>query len=194
MLIAVEGPNGVGKSSLVAEVCAAIEALGQKALRTREPTDSTFGQAVRESEGHLFGRSLALAVAADRLAHCETVIQPSISRDVFVITDRYLASSLALQSLDGVDMSETYEINRHVPAADITIYLEAAPAILNERIAARKKLSRFEETKSRDDEIGAFRLAKAFLDGHGWHQRTIESAALTVSEIAGMVVTEIALI
>src|SRR4051794_38572042 len=85
--IAVEGPNGVGKTTSAATLYALLQARGVPAHLTTEPSDTPFGRLVRSSESGLSGRALALAVAADRYTHVENEIKPAIDAgQVAIIT------------------------------------------------------------------------------------------------------------
>jgi dTMP kinase len=62
--IAVEGPNGVGKTTVAAVLAARLQArTGKRVHLTTEPTDTPLGRLLRRSESILQGRALALALA-----------------------------------------------------------------------------------------------------------------------------------
>lgn len=67
--IAVDGPNGVGKSTLIAAIKNKLEILGYDVYVTREPTDTKLGNFLREFAEQHSGVSLACMVAADRYEH-----------------------------------------------------------------------------------------------------------------------------
>jgi dTMP kinase len=192
--IAIEGPNGSGKSTFASLLSSRLSANPThltKTHLTKEPSNTPLGNLVRNAEESLAGESLALAVAADRHHHYHREIASALSCDATVITDRYIASSLALQSLDGVKMEYTYQINALVPPPDCSFYLDVDVATLGLRLSARTSLSRFERESSRRDERAAFERAFAFLESKGWNQHWIHATGL---DCQGVVDAAIALL
>ena len=92
--IAVDGPNGVGKSTLIEAIKNKLEVLGYAVYITREPTDTKLGNFLREFAEKHSGRSLACLVAADRYEHMTNEIIPALEEGQLVISDRYILSSL----------------------------------------------------------------------------------------------------
>jgi dTMP kinase len=95
LFIAVEGPNGVGKTTVARLLADRLAEHGSAGVHlTGEPTRTPLGQLLRRQESFLHGKALALALAADRAAHIETEIIPRLDDGLHVVTDRYVASSL----------------------------------------------------------------------------------------------------
>ena len=76
--IAVDGPNGVGKSTLIEAIKNKLEVLGYAVYITREPTDTKLGNFLREFAEKHSGISLACLVAADRYEHMTNEIIPAL--------------------------------------------------------------------------------------------------------------------
>jgi dTMP kinase len=96
-LIALEGVDGCGKSTQARLLA---DALGTEL--TFEPGASRLGQVLRslllDSDGPPRGaRAEALLMAADRAQHVEEVIAPALEEGRWVVTDRYVGSTLAYQ-------------------------------------------------------------------------------------------------
>ncbi|MFD0857283.1 dTMP kinase [Actinomadura adrarensis] len=89
VFLAVEGPNGVGKSTSARLLADRLAGRGFSVHLTTEPTRTRLGSLIRETEGELSGRALALAVAADRAAHVAVEIEPALADQKIVISDRY---------------------------------------------------------------------------------------------------------
>ncbi|MFE7712589.1 dTMP kinase [Streptomyces sp. NPDC057486] len=87
--------------------------------------------------------ALACLVAADRYEHVEHEIEPWLSAGDTVVTDRYLASTLVMQQLDGVPLKFLLDLNAHVLMPDLAVILTAHPSLIAERIAARGPRNRF---------------------------------------------------
>lgn len=182
--IAVEGPNGVGKTTSAATLYELLQARGILAYLTTEPSDTPFGRLVRSSESGLSGRALALAVAADRYAHVEHEILPAINAGQVVISDRYVQSSLVLQRLDGLTLPEIWQYNQHVPQPTLSFYLQCNAETIQARLNERGKLSRLERAGSPARELALYRDAFDFLDGCGWRQITIDCRDLSPEDVA----------
>ncbi|MFI6083309.1 dTMP kinase [Streptomyces sp. NPDC051217] len=116
---------------------------GQAVHRTVEPTTSALGACIREHFSHIGGHALACLVAADRYEHIEHEIEPRLRMGDTVICDRYLASTLVMQQLDGVPVKFLLDLNAHVLIPDLAVILTAPPGLIAQRIAARGPRNRF---------------------------------------------------
>lgn len=100
--ISLEGGEGVGKST---QVKALAEALGQRGLEivvTREPGGSEGAEKIRElllagPEERWGARAEALLFAAARADHVDKTIVPALEAGRWVLSDRFIDSSLAYQ-------------------------------------------------------------------------------------------------
>lgn len=129
--IVIEGLDGAGSTTQVRLLAERLRAEGIPVVTTAEPSGGEVGLQIRAIlEGRAAPdwdrRSLALLFAADRLDHLQRRILPALSSGTHVISDRYLLSSLAYQSLDA-PMEWVEAINRYARAPDRTIYLEVDP-------------------------------------------------------------------
>lgn len=156
MFIAVDGPNASGKTTICRELHQAISAKGRPCILTREPSDSAVGTFARDAQEVMCGKAYACLIASDRHEHIRRVIQPAIAESSSVISDRYVASSLALQALDGVNEEYIWAINQGFIVPDKYVFLDACSSVLEERLAARPTLSRFERDYSSSQEREAF--------------------------------------
>ncbi len=98
--IALEGGDGVGKSTQARGLQTWLESLGHEVVLTREPGGTPEGEQMRDlllHQGHLAPRAEALLFAADRAHHVASVIRPALARGAVVVTDRYVDSSVAYQ-------------------------------------------------------------------------------------------------
>jgi dTMP kinase len=104
--ISLEGGEGVGKSTQLAALAAALQGRGIKVLVTREPGGSPGAEAIRKlllegDERRWNQRAEALLFAAARSDHVETTIRPALERGEWVLSDRFVDSSLAYQGEAG---------------------------------------------------------------------------------------------
>lgn len=100
--ITLEGGEGVGKSTQVRALHAALAARGIDCVVTREPGGSSSAEAIRNllltgEDAGLSPEAEALLFAAARADHVEKTIKPALAEGRWVLSDRFLDSSLAYQ-------------------------------------------------------------------------------------------------
>ena len=100
--ISLEGGEGVGKSTQVKALASALAERGISTLVTREPGGSAGAEAIRElllqgDESRWGAKAEALLFAAARADHVEKTILPALKEGVWVLSDRFVDSSLAYQ-------------------------------------------------------------------------------------------------
>jgi dTMP kinase len=171
--IVIEGPNGVGKTTVTASLAQHLRRCGLPVHVTGEPSGTVLGQLIRSAESYLSGRALALAVAADRHAHLEQEVMPALRAGQDVLGDRYVQSSLVLQRLDGLSLTEIWGYNAHVLVPDLSVYLEEDAEVIAARLRERPALSRLEMEGSPARELALYQDAYRFLEQQGWPQITI---------------------
>lgn len=115
--ISLEGGEGVGKSTQMKALAAAIRSRGIDVLETREPGGSEGAEKIRtlllDNQSHWSANAEALLFAAARADHVEKTIKPALQAGKWVISDRFLDSSLAYQGEAGrIGIDEVREINR----------------------------------------------------------------------------------
>jgi dTMP kinase len=104
--ISLEGGEGVGKSTQVHALAAALRERGIEVIETREPGGSDGAEKIRhlllaDHEAHWSARAEALLFAAARADHVEKTIRPALESGKWVISDRFLDSSLTYQGAAG---------------------------------------------------------------------------------------------
>lgn len=100
--ISLEGGEGVGKSTQVQALADALREQGIDVLVTREPGGSPGAEAIRGllltgEDDRWSARAEALLFAAARSDHVETLIRPALEAGRWVLSDRFIDSSLAYQ-------------------------------------------------------------------------------------------------
>jgi len=111
--ITLEGGEGAGKSTQVEALMGSLERSGIAALRTREPGGSAGAEAIRRllldgADERWDAVSEVLLLNAARHDHVTRLIMPALVRGVWVVSDRFLDSTLAYQGY-----------GRGVPIADL---------------------------------------------------------------------------
>jgi len=192
LFVTLEGPNGVGKTTVIKDVAQKLSALGCSVLRTKEPTSSSLGDFLRNAE-ELYGKeTLACIAAADRYFHIEKEISPALAAGRIVLSDRYVESSLVLQRLDGCSFEFIWNINSQVLVPDLSVILVADPTILGQRLAIeRTKLSRFEREETREQEMRFYREAAEFIVQKGFNVLLLKNDKQPVGDTSERIVVEI---
>ena len=100
--ITLEGGEGVGKSTQVKALAKALRQRGIDVVITREPGGSEGAERIRElllsgSEDRWGPKAEALLFAAARADHIAKTIRPAVERGQWVLSDRFIDSSLAYQ-------------------------------------------------------------------------------------------------
>lgn len=115
--ISLEGGEGVGKSTQVRALHAALTARGIDSLVTREPGGSEGAEKIRElllsgSDDRWGAEAEALLFAAARADHMDKLIRPALHSGRWVLSDRFLDSSLAYQGgAGGLGIKAVRKIN-----------------------------------------------------------------------------------
>lgn len=141
--IVFEGLDGAGTSTQVYKLRDHLFEKGIVAEVSKEPTNGPIGSVIRQAiEGRvtLDPKALALAFAADRVDHLFNTfngIHSALSDGRWIISDRYVLSSLAYQGLDVPDIDWLVEINKSVTTPDLTIFVDTSVKVCAERIGQR---------------------------------------------------------
>jgi dTMP kinase len=149
-LIALEGIDGVGKTTQAKMVAQHLSHLGLPVILTWEPTSGRFGQQIRQiitygRQGLTPAAELDLFMA-DRREHVQNIIAPALAAGKIVITDRYYFSSMAYQGALGLDPQEI--LRRHkdfAPPPDLVIILELPLTEISRRLRQRGRPTTFEQ-------------------------------------------------
>ncbi len=175
LFIVLEGVDGVGTTTQTHLLSKSLRDRGLPITTTREPSDGPVGVLIRQI---LSGRvvvpgisgnrppswsTMALLFAADRLDHIEATIHPNLMDGVTVISDRYVYSSVAYQSVTGGGEAETVAwvraINEHARRPDLTLVLDVTP-----EEAARRRVERASSREIYDGAELQQELAAFYLD------------------------------
>ena len=139
-LIAVEGIDGMGKSTQVERLAARLNDQGRAAVATREPTQGPWGRKIRalarEGRRDVSPEDELDWFLRDRMEHVESVIRPGLRAGRIVVTDRYYFSTMAYQGARGIDPQRIREMNEALfPRPDLVILLRGEPRLGLARIA-----------------------------------------------------------
>jgi dTMP kinase len=144
--ISLEGGEGAGKSTQLRALAGALRDRGLEVVETREPGGSPGAEAIRKlllegGEDRWTPEAEALLFAAARADHVAKTIRPAIERGAWVLSDRFLDSSLAYQGgAAGVGVETVralHEIGSRGFLPDRTLLLELPPETVAERLSVR---------------------------------------------------------
>lgn len=151
-LIAIEGIDGSGKTTLAHHVQEKLQARKLPVIRTKEPTTGQWGQILRDSAltGRLSAEEELETFIKDRREHVGKVIAPELQSGKIVIVDRYYFSSMAYQGVRGIDPEEIRRRNEaFAPEPDLLVILDIEPQAGLERIRTRgDRANHFEKTRA----------------------------------------------
>ncbi len=176
--ISLEGGEGVGKSTQLKRLAEVLRGRGLEVVETREPGGSPGAEAIRKlllegGDDRWTPEAEALLFAAARADHVAKTIAPAVERGAWVLSDRFLDSSLAYQgSAAGVGVETVRALHRigskgFLP--DRTLLLELPPEAVAERLRVR-------------DAEGSDRIGSR---GGGFHDRVEQAFARLAEEEPG---------
>ena len=145
ILIAIEGIDGAGKSTLSFNLAKSMVTQGWPVHLTKEPGDTPLGAHLRTilHDKALSKTSKAeyLLFASDRAQHMSAVVLPALKNNQVVISDRMADSSIVYQGFArGLDIDMIKSINAWAMEhynPDIVFYIHVPPDIACQRLLAR---------------------------------------------------------
>jgi len=130
--ITIDGIDGAGSSTQTKLLVDKLIELGYNSVGTKEPNPNGPIEPIIRSiiKGPCISPELeALLFAADRIYHVEFFIKPWLKEGKIVVSDRYLESSIAYQTSQGLDEDWILLINKKAIIPDISIILDVDPEI-----------------------------------------------------------------
>ena len=138
MFITMEGIEGSGKTTQIANITRYLETSGYACMVTREPGGTKIGEKIRrillDQEHHMLDAMAELLLyTADRAQHVSEKIKPALDEGKVVVCDRFFDSTIAYQgAARGIDAETIKALNRLVLrdiSPDITFLLDLSPEI-----------------------------------------------------------------
>jgi dTMP kinase len=187
--LVLEGGDATGKTTQVELLAKRLRDEGREVVQTFEPGGTALGASLRglllDGEGTVEPEAEALLMAADRAQHVMEIVRPALARGDWVVSDRFVPSSLAYQGVGRGLGVPTIEIVNGIATGgldpDLVIVLDLPPEIATERFgAARDRL---------EEEDDAFRLAvhEAYRDLAGSRGWVLLDAAGPIDDVASRV-------
>ena len=182
-LIAFEGLDGSGKTTLSKLLVSKLCDLGYSALWTREPTNqSPAGQRLREllDSGQEIPEEEQLELfMSDRHWHTEHVLKPRLDDHDFVVTDRYFISTAAYQSKTREEFEKILNrCHQEFIVPNLWVHVDVPVSVAMERVSGRGRQTSMEtEAKLRHvyDMLKPSLFGEAKIDA--WRPRAYRAVA-----------------
>ncbi len=148
--ITLEGGEGVGKSTQISLLAAALRGRGLSVITTREPGGTKGAEDIRAllmsgTEDRWNAQTEALLFAAARADHVAKLIKPALERGDWVLCDRFVDSTRAYQGGAGgvsdADIMALHGVGSDGLLPDRTLLLEIPLEEGSKRAAARDSIA-----------------------------------------------------
>jgi dTMP kinase len=145
--ITFEGIEGVGKSTQLERLAAALAARGHRVVTTREPGGTPLAERIREIVLAPSGEPVPVAAElllmfAARAVHTENRLRPARAGGAWVLCDRYTDATYAYQGggrgVPDEDIAPLARLAQRGLAPDLTVLLDAPVAAALARARARR--------------------------------------------------------
>ncbi|MBQ6314740.1 MAG: dTMP kinase [Mogibacterium sp.] len=155
LFITLEGGDGAGKSTQIANITKFFEERGFVVVHTREPGGTPIGEKLRDilldrENSEMTAVTEMLIYAASRAQHVGEKIIPALERGEIVICDRFVDSSIAYQAGGRELGGMVAEVNRYATGGltpDITFWMDIDPEAGRARASKAGELDRLEVEK-----------------------------------------------
>ena len=149
--ITLEGIEGSGKSTNLETVKSILDQYKIDYVLTREPGGGPLGPHLRklllDKDQSISPSVEMLLMMADRRDHVDNLINPNLNKGIWVISDRYLDSTIAYQGggrqLD-INLITSLSASLKLPTPDFTLLFDLPVDVALERAKERSELDRFE--------------------------------------------------
>ena len=149
--ITLEGIEGSGKSTNLVTIKSILDQYKIDYVLTREPGGGPLGPHLRklllDKDQSISPSVEMLLMMADRRDHVDNLINPNLDKGIWVISDRYLDSTIAYQGggrpLE-INLITSLSASLKLPTPDFTLLFDLPVDVALERAKERSELDRFE--------------------------------------------------
>jgi dTMP kinase len=150
--ITLEGIEGSGKTSSIKSITDLLDKRNISYIVTREPGGSSIGKELRaillHPDTEISPEVELMLMLSDRKDHVEKIILPNLEKGNWVVSDRFMDSSIAYQG-GGRQLGKKLIISvaeyLNLPQPDLTLLFDLPVEISLSRVKARGDLDRFEK-------------------------------------------------
>lgn len=173
--ITLEGIEGSGKSTNLEVITNLLDSNNLKYIVTREPGGGPLGPHLRElllnKDNSISPSVEMLLMMADRKDHVDNLIEPNLTKGNWVISDRYLDSTIAYQGGGrqlNLNLITALSEELKLPTPDLTLLFDLSVDLALERAKKRSELDRFE----REPKEFHSRIRNSYLEQASINNRT----------------------
>ena len=150
--ITLEGIEGSGKTSSIKSITDLLDKRNISYIVTREPGGSSIGKELRaillHPDTEISPEVELMLMLSDRKDHVEKIILPNLEKGNWVVSDRFMDSSIAYQG-GGRQLGKKLIISvaeyLNLPQPDLTLLFDLPVETSLSRVKARGDLDRFEK-------------------------------------------------
>ena len=150
--ITLEGIEGSGKTSSIKSITDLLDKKNISYIVTREPGGSSIGKELRaillDPDTEVSPEVELMLMLSDRKDHVEKIILPNLEKGNWVVSDRFMDSSIAYQG-GGRQLGKKLIISLseylNLPQPDLTLLFDLPVETSLSRVKARGELDRFEK-------------------------------------------------
>ncbi len=151
LFITFEGIDGCGKSTQAKRLYNYLKNLNIQVILTFEPGGTDIGKFIRKilldsKNTHIDKLTELFLYMADRSQHIKEIIEPSLRRGIWVISDRFYDATLAYQGFGrGIDIGLIQMLNKKICGGlepDITFLLDCPVKVAIERRGEEDRLEK----------------------------------------------------
>ena len=150
--ITLEGIEGSGKTSSLKSITDLLDKKSISYIVTREPGGSSIGKELRaillDPDTEISPEVELMLMLSDRKDHVEKIILPNLEKGNWVVSDRFMDSSIAYQG-GGRQLDKKLIISLtdylNLPQPDLTLLFDLPVEVSLSRVKARGELDRFEK-------------------------------------------------
>ena len=150
--ITLEGIEGSGKTSSLKSITDLLDKKNISYVVTREPGGSSIGKELRaillDPETEISPEVELMLMLSDRKDHVEKIILPNLEKGNWVVSDRFMDSSIAYQG-GGRQLGKKLIVSLseylNLPQPDLTLLFDLPVETSLSRVKARGELDRFEK-------------------------------------------------
>lgn len=193
--VVLEGGDAVGKSTQVRLLAERLRAHGHDVVETLEPGGTALGARLRavllDAASTITPSAEALLMAADRAQHVAEVLRPALERGAWVVSDRFVPSSLAYQGVArGLGVEPVEALSRFATGGlepDLVLVVTVAPDEAQHRLGAERDRLEGESAEFVDAVHAAYCTLAAerdwsVVDGSGSPEQVAEAIWTVVEE------------
>jgi dTMP kinase len=154
LFIVFEGPDGSGKSTQLWRFAKFLSSLNKHnhLVITREPYKSReIRQLLHQSDNPQEQAELITQLfIKDRQEHLDELINPSLKKEMIVISDRYKYSTICYQAAQGQDINKLIDSHKDMKVPDIVFVIDSPIGVLVQRMnddEIKRKQHKFEKDK-----------------------------------------------